>query len=598
MRSLTESVSDLKPGDHVMEGSSHHWLVESVNSAKSTFKGFTCSHKRIALKDVSWKSKKFYRIDYPEGSADSAEVLKRAHVEMDEKCEWEETDAFVTKMKLGKSHVLNEHCLVDSNCGPVSCTPVNTHITINAGDHLLIKMEGGEYRSILVEVIVDADTVVCTPHPSSDEVHGYFLISESETYRVNYTQRLPLEDVLIRAECNVGQRLLQRCRHDPSLFISWAITGKQFSVNPEELIKKQELKMVRPASYKRVSPDTVAEIQPGDHLFIDRPTHRWHLMITEVCDEPNVFKAAYYSNGSVKETVETIDPAKVKVYKVVYVEELLPDVAIKRARSKVGQIKVDLWARMDFVRWAKTGSNEGVEVDFMTNLSMPSSKSSIMCFRQLSPGDYLVVEKSKATSYHHCLVIDVESATKCTVIEVRNDKVRQSEVILKPNKRTYYKINYSVNLGVCRPAKDSIELAQNCLSKPDLFPNVGRQTFVNFLKTGDDLKPVEVNSLQDDRTLLHREKVESAMQLKRGDHVERPLHNLGGLMGYFHHMLVLRPVDERRCEVVHCHTGHHGVTGSSIRRETVDIFETKKASRVKYIERIDPDEGIARLLQV
>ena len=69
-------------------------------------------------------------------------------------------------------------------------------------------------------------------------------------------------------------------------------------------------------------------------------------------------------------------------------------------------------------------------------------------------------------------------------------------------------------------------------------------------------------------------------------------------MGYFHHMLVLQPLDDKHCEVVHCHTGHHGITGSSIRRETVDIFKTKRASRVKYIERIDPSEGIARLLQV
>ena len=90
-----------------------------------------------------------------------------------------------------------------------------------------------------------------------------------------------------------------------------------------------------------------------------------------------MFKAVYYSNGSIKETVETINPSKVKVYKLMYAEEFTPEVAIKRARSRVGEIKVDLWARMDFVRWAKTGSNEGVEVDFKTNLSMPSSKTRV-----------------------------------------------------------------------------------------------------------------------------------------------------------------------------------------------------------------------------
>ena len=109
---------------------------------------------------------------------------------------------------------------------------------------------------------------------------------------------------------------------------------------------------------------------------------------------------------------------------------------------------------------------------------------------------------------------------------------------------------------------------------------------------------MDINSLQDDRILLPREKVESAMQLKQGDHIERPLQKIGRLMGYFHHMLVLQPVDDRRCEVIHCDTSHHGVTGSSIRRETVDIFETGKVSRVKYTECIDPEEGIAQLLKV
>ena len=599
MRSMTETIEDIKPADHIMEGSNHHWLVESVDVAKSTFKGFICTHSKgkVSVKEVAWKSKKFFRIEYPsDGSAEASALLKRAQIEMDKKSEWDDTDEFITKMKLGKSYTINEQCLINSTCEAISCTPIGPYVLANAGDHLLVKMEGGEYHSILVEVVIDADTVVCTPHPNGEEVHGYFNITEAEAYRVNYAEHLPPNIALIRAESNEGQRMLQSCRHDPSLIISWAVTGKQLSIKAEELIKKQELKMVRPTCYKRISPEVIGEIQPGDHLFVDRPTHRWHLMVTEICDELNTFKAAYYSNGSVKETTETIDPAKLNVYKVLYTEEFAPEVAIKRARSRVGEIKVDLWARMEFVRWAKTGSNEGIEIDFMTNLSMPSSKSSIMCFRQLVPGDYLVVEKNKTTSYHHCLVLDVESATKCTVMEVWNEKLRQSDVTLKPNKGIYYKINHSA--GVCRPAEKSIELAQKIFSKSHLFPGYGRQTFVNYLKTGDDVKSVEVNALQDNRTLLRREKVESAMQLKRGDHVERPLHNLGGLMGYFHHMLVLQPLDHRHCEVVHCHTGHHGVTGSSIRRETVDVFETKKASRVKYIERIDPDEGIARLLQV
>ena len=183
-------------------------------------------------------------------------------------------------------------------------------------------------------------------------------------------------------------------------------------------------------------------------------------------------------------------------------------------------------------------------------------------------------------------------------MEVWNRKMRQTCVNLNPIKHTYYRLNYNTNAGICRPAKESIILARE-LFKESSFPcRYSRQKFVNCLKTGEDSQAIDVNSLQDDRILLPREKVESTMQLKRGDHIERPLQKIGGLMGYFHHMLVLHTLDDRHCEVIHCQTGHHGVTGSSIRRETVDIFETGKVSRVKYTERIDPEKGIAQLLQV
>ena len=35
-KSLTESIEDIKPADHIMESSGHYWLVESVNPGKTT----------------------------------------------------------------------------------------------------------------------------------------------------------------------------------------------------------------------------------------------------------------------------------------------------------------------------------------------------------------------------------------------------------------------------------------------------------------------------------------------------------------------------------------------------------------------------------
>ena len=232
----------------------------------------------------------------------------------------------------------------------------------------------------------------------------------------------------------------------------------------------------------------------------------------------------------------------------------------------------------------------------MTNISAPTSKSSIACFQQLNPGDYFIAEEDKMKPYHHYLVLDVCSPTACTVMEVWYRTVRQSSIELN-SKHTYFRLNYNANTGICRPAKESINLAQKLLKGSSFRSTHSRRKFVNFLKTGDDSQAVNIDSLLDDRILLPREKVKNAMQLKRGDHIERPLKGVGSFVDYFHHMIVLQPLDDRCCEVVHCLKGHV-ISGTSIRKEVIDIFETEKVSRVKYTERIDPEEGITRLLKV
>ena len=599
MKSSVDTVEDCKPADHVMDNSNNHWLVKSVDATKSTFTGYTVTGKSLAVKELSW-NEKLFRVQYPQSNTDPSKILQKAESELNKGAVWDGSDKFVTKMKWGESFAISEASLIDSSsCEPVSCTRVTPYVVLDRGDHLIVKTNTGGYRSVLIEAIVDSDTIVCVPDLDGLEFHGDLMISGKEAYRVNYDEHLPSEEIISRAESLEGQQLLHGCQHDSSLFVSWAVTGKQSSIKAEELIKNQELKQVRPICYKRITTETRHEIRPGDHLFVDYShRYRWHYMVTEVCAEANKYKTVYYLRSVVKETVEVVDPSRLNVYKVIYAEEFVPEVAIKRARSRVGERKIDLWARVEFVRWAKTGSGEGVEVDLMTNSSAPSSKSSIVCFNQLNPGDYLVVEEDKFTSYHHCLVLDVCSPTTCNVIEVWNRKMRQATIYLNPTKHTYYRLNYNTSARVCRPAKDSIARARELYTASSFISKYSRQKFVNFLKTGDDLHMVDVNSLQDDRILLPRERIVSASQLKPGDHIERPLQRIGGMLGYFHHMLVLKPVDDRHCEVIHCLRGNHAITGSSIRRETVDIFETGSVSRVKYTERIDPEEGIAQLLKV
>ena len=56
-RSHITSIEDISLADHIMEGSSKHWLVESVDVANSTFNGFTICGKAVTLKEVKWNDK-------------------------------------------------------------------------------------------------------------------------------------------------------------------------------------------------------------------------------------------------------------------------------------------------------------------------------------------------------------------------------------------------------------------------------------------------------------------------------------------------------------------------------------------------------------
>jgi hypothetical protein len=614
MVSTVKKFEDIKPADHIMEDSGHHWLVESIDVENASISSFTVNGEKIIRESVRWKKEKYHRIEYPPNGFNPDDVLQKAMNQLDTKSKWDGSDKFVTEMKWGKAYAFDGRCLLDSNCQPNSCTRVTGNTVLDLGDHLIVKKEG-KYRSVIIKSIIDADTIVCMPDPDveSKVLHGNLSISEeSEIHRVNYSEHLPSRDILLRAESRIGQELLRsHQQEDTDLFVTWATIGRKFPINAKELITNQKLKFMTPMFYKRII--SVSEIQEGDHLFVPRRGYRWHFIVTECHTTENEFKVAYYLHGKYQECTETVDPSELKVYKVMYLEEFAPKEAICRARQKIesigSEIHVDAWARTEFMSWAKTGSEEGMEVDLMTNSSKPYSKSSIACFQQLNAGDYLVVDESKMTPYHHCLVLEVKSPDKCTVMEVWKGRIKQTDFHFNKEHK-YYKLNYMMGTDVCRTAEESLRLAEQQKSKGIFFSDYNRRTFVNYLKTGEDSVEVEVNSLQDDRMLLHREEVKNAMQLKKGDHIKRPIKDIGEISGYFHHMLVLKPIDERRCEVLHC-TSESSITGISIRKEEVDIFEvgainsavnrfTKrcKVSRVMYTECVDEETRIDQLLKV
>jgi hypothetical protein len=291
MKASIDCIENVNRADHIMDCSNHHWLVDSIDVAKSTFTGYTCNGKNLTKSEVQWRDT-FFKIEYPQCNTNSSKILQQARSALDSGTQWAGSDMFVTKMKWGKPFTINEASLIDSNCAPVSCTKVTRYTVLDKGDHLIVKKDG-TFCSVLINTIMDADTIICMPDLNGltgKEAYGNLMVSKSEVYRVNYSQHLPPDEVLARAESAEGQRMLQSCLHDSSLFVSWAITGKALSAKAEELIKKQKLKMVRPVCYKRITSETCKEIQPGDHLFVHYPArYRWHFIVTEVCAEPNVY---------------------------------------------------------------------------------------------------------------------------------------------------------------------------------------------------------------------------------------------------------------------------------------------------------------------
>ena len=91
------------------------------------------------------------------------------------------------------------------------------------------------------------------------------------------------------------------------------------------------------------------------------------------------------------------------------------------------------------------------------------------------------------------------------------------------------------------------------------------------------------------------------MELKRGDHIERPLALAPGHAQ--HHMLVVDPIDDEYCEVIHFKVHRNASKILKFKKgdvvcEIVNIFEHGQVSRIRYPERIDPLKGIKTLTEL
>ena len=595
-RAPVQSLGDLNPGDHVMLAS-QHCLVQSVNPEASTLTVYSCRKGTVVLEEKSWNQKesdreKLYQINYDQQSNfyHSGRALESAQQALEEKSKWKDSGLFVTMMKCGKSYSIDERCLMNEDSEPVSCTKISPHTSIDQGDHLIVKDAFEQMHSVLVHSCLDENVIVTIPNVCGKGAVGQMDVTHySEVYRVNYERCLPVDEMLRRACSPEGEELLHSCKGDTSVFVSWAKIGRQVSVNASKVIARQQIAQIRPSHYEKVI--STEEILPGDHLFIPNLAYRWHLLVTERGVDPQdplAFKAIYCLRGLVQESVENLDPSENEIYRVLYPEEYPTEIAIARARSLLKSHKFSPLARLWFVRWAKTGSEEGLEIDFLTNNSMPVSKSTICCFTQLNPGDYLV-KQSKLALRQHYIVVSIESPASCTVIGTWKGKAEETTLTLDAS--IYFLLNY--NEGACIPTDESIRRAQEAVGQ-HFSPKYTRRKFVNYVKT-TVAEDVNVEHLLDECVLLKRERVESALELYPGDHIE--CLTLNGLkQTTFHDMIVVNPINGQNCQVIHKVPTKGAFKAPHLVEETMDIFTFGgDVFRVAYPEQIDPIEGISDL---
>ena len=422
---------------------------------------------------------------------------------------------------------------------------------------------------------------------------------------------MPSPEAIKRACSQTGLSLLQTLKpEDYSKFVTWAKTGREMQVDIQKLIEIRQIEESHPLEYKKVL--TVNEFKVGQHIVVGWKVYkpyREHYLITEcnVDSECSTkFRTIFCFRTVIKEEVIDLNPTIPgnDIYKVIYQDELPTELTLKRAKSLIGQRKFSPLARLWFIPWAKTGSKDGIEIDLMKNLTKPVSKSRLVCFTQLNIGDYVVEEKSRYVgAYHHYIVISIESPEKATVIESWTGVIR--EKMLDVSGRSvncedhpwFYRINYED--GICIPAEESVKQAKALLHERKLphlpTSEYARMRCIHYLKTRESAN-INISELPDDRTLLPREFVRSAMDLMPGDHIERPL-SLAPKHAQ-HHMLVVEPIDDKYCKVIHyqVHPNPRELQKGNVVVEVVSIFAEGICFRVCYPERIDPEKGMIRLL--
>ena len=582
---------------------SNHYLVSSTHKEGGVFTAYTTNGKGLVVTEefklTSNEDVSKISYDQESNSYHPGRALERAREEMMKKLKWNGSDRFVTMMKCGKKHVLTEKCFFQDSIEPVGCTQVTPQTSVDIGDHLLVRGTFGGYHSLLVYSCINDHTIVSMPNIHKKGLMGRInLLDYNEIYRVNYPQSLPADEALKRGSSPEGEEILRVGGGGESTrFVTWAKVGKELSLTPSKLIQKKQVALIRPQMYEKIL--CTDDIAIGDHLFIPNPAYRWHFLVSEkiqsAAQSAPSFKVTYLLRGSIKETEEVLNPTRDDIFRVVYSEEFPPRQAVQRARALIGKVNLKPTARMWFVRWAKTGSEEGLEVDFLLRRSLPVAKTRLACFTQLDPGDYLVMDKGRFIPRHHYIVIRVLSPTECVVVGMWKGKMSESVVSL--DEGVSHKLLYEE--GTCLSVSECVRRACDVVGSPFALKYM-RRKLINLIKTTDSTE-VDVENLPEERLLLRRERVESASDLSPGDHLEVPIKILQKVS--YRNLIVTDVISDTTVRVL-C-AGKKEIVESEFclvkgaeeeeKEEGGGVGDMKEVYRVKYLERINVRHGLDML---
>ena len=426
----------VKRGDHVVLDS-QHYLVDSVEEGNSFSAYFINKEKQVDRKEaITWKSSGFtIQCSEHQGDTDS---LKHAAEELKKENKWKGTDLFITAMKCGRQHPVNNECIIDHNVTLTGYTQITPKEKVIEGDHVVFTDLKNSLRSVLVMKCFDHMQV--TVKPQVDEGEIIDLTTYPEVYRVNYSSSLPPEETLIRGSSNCGLKQAQNCsQNDHSFFVTWAKTGKELSLSP--LQRKFAIESLK---------GKLDQIQVGDHIVEYAESNRKHFMVTSR-SETSMFTLIFCQAGGLIRK-ETMDLSHKELYRIVYLQKCLPShEAITMAKSQIGQRKYSPWDQMLFIVQAKSDEDEHEDV-------CVSHCKQLALKEKVSDGEHLIV-KDNQMNLHSVIVVNCLDHIRVTI----KPPVNGSDVLNLASYPEVYRVEYSDSLppkGVKSEKKLSLPLSE------------------------------------------------------------------------------------------------------------------------------------------